>query len=220
MRGKFLVVDGIDGAGKSTAMHAITSALETHGIPYQLTREPGGTPLAEEIREMILSPRDEAVDEYTELLMMFASRSQHIKTRILPALESGQWVVSDRFTSTTKAYQGAARGMSMKHINMLETMVQGSLRPDMTFVLDLDPDIGKSRTSQRGDENRLDRETLDFMSKAREGFLMQARQDANRFRIINAAQSQELVCKDLGGHIEALLEGALLNPEDLEGFSL
>lgn len=215
MIGKFIVVDGIDGAGKSTALQAVANFLNTRGIPYILTREPGGTPLAEEIRNVALTERDEPVDDYAELLMMFASRAQHLKTRIMPALQRGQWVLCDRFTSTTKAYQGYARGISLKHINTLENMVQGNLRPDMTFILDLDPNIGKARTTQRGDENRLDKETHDFMSKVREGMLTQARQDPNRFGVINADQSPEAVAQDLALFMEDLMSVGCDYPEAL-----
>lgn len=204
MKGKFIVIDGIDGAGKSTAISAITDYLVEQGIPYVLTREPGGTPLAEEIREMALSSRGEKVDSNTELLLMFAARAQHISSLIVPSMESGKWVVCDRFTSTTKAYQGAARGLSMKHINMLETMVQGSFRPDMTFILDVDPETGRSRTNARGNENRLDKESIEFMSKARAGFLMQAKHDPERFRIVDASQTQDLVYSDLMNLVRAL----------------
>jgi dTMP kinase len=220
MRGKFLVIDGIDGAGKSTALKSITDLLKEKDIPFLVTREPGGTPLAEEIREMVLSVREEKVCENSELLLMFAARAQHLSEKIIPALESGVWIVSDRFTSTTKAYQGSGRGLNMKHINMLETMVQGTLRPDMTFVLDLDPEIGKSRTRARGDENRLDQETKDFMTRCREGFQAQARQEPDRFRMVDADQSPDSVCLDLRDHLEAILESDPVKSKDDQEMSL
>lgn len=205
MKPKFLVIDGIDGSGKSTAMSAITDTLKQHGISYTITREPGGTPLAEQIRDVLLAKRDEPMEPNAELLMMFASRAQNLAQRILPALKEGTWVISDRFTSTTKAYQGAARGMSMKHINALENMVQGSFRPDMTFLLDLDPVVGKLRTSSRGNENRLDQEGLDFMSRAREGFLSQAKSDPERFSIVDASRSIEEVYEDIRTRMEEVV---------------
>lgn len=215
MRGKFVVIDGIDGAGKSTAIKAVSSLLEEKGIPFIVTREPGGTPLAEEIREVILRKRDEPVDSNTELLMMFAARSQHLKTRIIPALNEGVWVISDRFTSTTKAYQGYGRGLSLKTINMLENMVQGKIRPDMTFILDLDPVIGKQRTSLRGDENRLDLEEREFMQKVRKGLLAQASQDPKRFGVIDASQDKVSVAKDLQLMVHNMMEADLAKSEEM-----
>lgn len=215
MRGKFVVIDGIDGAGKSTAINAVSELLEQRGVPFIVTREPGGTPLAEEIREVILRKRDEPVDANTELLMMFAARSQHLKTRIIPALDEGKWVISDRFTSTTKAYQGYGRGLSLKSINMLENLVQGKIRPDMTLILDLDPEIGKQRTSLRGDENRLDLEEREFMQKVRQGLLAQASQEPERFGIVDATQDQESVAVDLQLLVQKMMEADVQQSKDM-----
>jgi len=136
-RGRFITVEGIEGVGKSTNVMFIADYLEKRGIPFIVTREPGGTPLAESLRETLLTPRDEKVSPITELLVMFAARAQHIQQVIEPALAIGKWVISDRFTDATYAYQGGGRGIDMKQIAMLEKIVQSTLRPDLTLLLEL-----------------------------------------------------------------------------------
>ena len=160
--GKFITVEGVEGVGKTTNMTFIQSWLKQQGIEHITTREPGGTPLAEDIRELLLSPRDEAVNENTELLLMFAARAQHLAEVILPALERGQWVLCDRFTDATYAYQGGGRGVAMEKISLLEDLVQGQLRPDLTLVLDAPVAQGLERANKRSQPDRFEQEKLDF----------------------------------------------------------
>ena len=149
-RGRFVTFEGGEGAGKSTQVVRIANWLRGRGLDIVTTREPGGTPLAEQIRELLLTPREEAVHEWTELLLVFAARAQHLHTHIVPALERGQWVLSDRFTDASYAYQGEGRKMGAPAIATLEQLVQGNLRPDMTLVLDLTIEQSAKRVAGRG----------------------------------------------------------------------
>ena len=155
--GKFITVEGVEGVGKTTNITFIKEWLDRHDIAHITTREPGGTPLAEDIRELLLSPRDEAVNENTELLLMFAARAQHLAEVIVPALDGGQWVLCDRFTDATYAYQGGGRGVAMEKIALLENLVQGELRPDMTLVLDIPVAQGLERARNRSEPDRLNK---------------------------------------------------------------
>lgn len=183
---KFITLEGGEGAGKSTCLAYVCSLLEAQGIPYIQTREPGGTPFAEEIRNLLLSKRSESVDETAELLMMFAARSQHLNTRIKPALAAGTWVICDRFTDSTFAYQGAARGLDKEKIALLETLVQGELQPDKTLLLDIDVEQGMARALARSEADRFESEKMDFFNAVRQGFLSRAKQYDDRFAIIDA----------------------------------
>lgn len=186
--GKFLTIEGTEGVGKSTNLAYVKAWLETRGIEVIVTREPGGTPLAEEIRALLLTRRDEAVDETAELLLVFAARAQHIARVIKPALARGAWVLSDRFTDATFAYQGGGRGLSMDTIAQLEQLVQGELRPDLTLILDIDVQLGLERARQRGELDRFESETIAFFERVRAAY--RARVDAHplRYALINAGQ--------------------------------
>ncbi|WP_415906808.1 dTMP kinase [Neptuniibacter sp. QD72_48] len=188
-KGRFITVEGTEGVGKSTNIEYLCQLLRDRGIEIVLTREPGGTPLAEELRELLLSPRDERVSEDTELLLMFAARAQHIENVIRPALERGAWVISDRFTDATYAYQGGGRDLDLEHIVMLERIVQHGLHPDMTLLLDLDVEIGLQRASQRSVPDRFEQEKLDFFHKVRNMYLSRAGAEPNRFSVIDASKS-------------------------------
>lgn len=193
MRGKFISLEGGEGSGKTTAIHFIRQWLDEQKIPYIMTREPGGTPLAEEIRQLVLTPRDEAVNDVTELLLVFAARAQHLAEKIQPALEEGIWVVSDRFLDSSYVYQGKARGGDIVMLDQLANWVVGDNKPDATLVLDVPVEIGQERVVQRQHQDRLDKESLAFHQKVRDGFLEQGKADPKRVKIIDASQPLESV---------------------------
>jgi dTMP kinase len=193
MRGKFISLEGGEGSGKTTAIHFIRQWLDEQKIPYIMTREPGGTPLAEEIRQLVLTPRDEAVNDVTELLLVFAARAQHLAEKIQPALEEGIWVVSDRFLDSSYVYQGKARGGDIVMLDQLANWVVGDNKPDATLVLDVPVEIGQERVAQRQHQDRLDKESLAFHQKVRDGFLEQGKADPKRVKIIDASQPLESV---------------------------
>jgi dTMP kinase len=201
-RGFFLTLEGAEGVGKSTNIEFITQYLEQRGIDYVLTREPGGTQLGEKIRELLLAVHEESMSELTELLLVFAARAQHLDKIIEPALAAGKWVVCDRFTDATFAYQGAGRGLSMETIGELESMVQGELRPDLTLILDLDPEIGMQRASNRGELDRFEREQMSFFRHVRQGYLDIAQAEPERCTVIDAAKSLKDVKLDLLAALE------------------
>lgn len=189
LSGRFITVEGTEGVGKSTNIEYLCSLLDAQGIEVVLTREPGGTPLAEELRELLLAPREETVSEDTELLLMFAARAQHLENVIKPALGRGAWVVSDRFTDATFAYQGGGRGVNVEHIQALETIVQHGLQPDLTLLLDLDVETGLKRASKRSEPDRFEREKLAFFEKVRNTYLERASAEPERFAVIDAGRS-------------------------------
>jgi len=193
MRGRFITLEGGEGVGKTTNIAFIQSLLEAHNIPVLLTREPGGTALAENLRELLLNKEQEAIAEPAELLMMFAARAQHIKHVITPALEQGSWVLCDRFTDATYAYQGGGRGMDLSSIRWLEYFVQGDLRPDLTLLLDAPTQVGMDRAGQRGALDRFESEKMAFFEKVRQTYLNIAKQQAERVKIIDASASLDNV---------------------------
>ena len=167
--GFFMTVEGGEGAGKTTNIACIKEWLTTHNVEFVHTREPGGTPLAENIRELLLAKSDEVIAEKAELLLVFAARAQHLDQVIIPALQAGKVVLCDRFTDATYAYQGAGRGLSKGDIATLEGLVQGALRPDLTLLLDLPVAAGMARVNQRGDLDRFEQEAMTFFERVREG---------------------------------------------------
>lgn len=202
-RGQFITFEGTEGVGKSTQLANAADTLKGLGVDVVVTREPGGTPMAESIRELLLAPRDESVDETTELLLMFAARAQHLNTRILPALERGQWVLCDRFTDATFAYQGGGRGVSSERIAMLESLVQGDVRPDHVILLDAPVETGMKRARSRGDLDRFEQEAVSFFQRIRDTYLDRAQAAPERYSVVDASASLEqvtasirdLVCK-------------------------
>ncbi|MCW4627537.1 MULTISPECIES: dTMP kinase [Marinomonas] len=206
MRGKFISLEGGEGSGKTTAMHFIREWLEAHNVPYIMTREPGGTPLAEDIRQLILSPRDEKVNDTTELLLVFAARAQHLAEKIQPALEKGVWVISDRFLDSSYVYQGKARGGDMAMLDLLANWVVGDNKPDATLLLDVPVDLGQTRVIQRQHQDRLDKESLAFHQKVRDGFLERASMDPKRIKIIDASLSLPLVQQQIEDQLLRLSE--------------
>ena len=205
-RGKFITIEGTEGVGKSTNIQYICDFLAAHHIEYIQTREPGGTPLAEEIRELLLALRDEDFDPTAELLAVFSARAQHLNSLILPALNSGKWVVCDRFTDATFAYQGAGRGLSMELIAELEQLVQGDLRPDHTILLDIDVQLGLERASQRAKFDRFENEKVEFFERVRVGYKTRVAQNPLRYSVINAGQSLVDVQRDLHSVLMGFLQ--------------
>ena len=188
VRGKFLTIEGVEGVGKTTNIQFIKDWLSLHKIPYLTSREPGGTPIAEEIRQVLLTPRDEIVCDKTELLLMFAARAQHIEQVIVPELDKGNWVLCDRFTDATYAYQGAGRSMDSQIISDLESMIQGKLRPDLTLILDIPPQEGLKRANKRGALDRFEQEKIEFFERVRESYQIIAKRDPERRRARAAKQ--------------------------------
>jgi dTMP kinase len=187
-RGKFITLEGGEGVGKSTNLNFIKDHLLHHKIPVVVTREPGGTVLAEKIRQLLLDTNSEPISEQAELLLMFAARSQHIKQVIEPALIHGSWVLCDRFTDATYAYQGGGRNMSISTIEWLENLVQGSLRPDLTLLLDAPVEVGMARAKTRGDFDRFETEKISFFEQVRRAYLVQAELHPERIKLIKANQ--------------------------------
>lgn len=206
MSGLFITLEGPEGAGKSTNREYLAERLRERGIEVQLTREPGGTPLAERIRELLLDPSDERMAVDTELLLVFAARAQHIAQVIRPALERGAVVLCDRFTDATYAYQGGGRGLPVERIAQLESFVQGELRPDLTLVFDLPVEIGLSRAAARGRLDRFEQEGRSFFEAVRNTYLDRARAEPARYHILDAAQSLAEVQRDLNNLLPSLLE--------------
>ena len=201
-RGRFITVEGIEGVGKSTHIDGLSTVLEEHGFQVLKTREPGGTPTAERIRDTVLGHADEPIPDIAELLLMFASRSLLIENVIRPALNAGTWVISDRFVDASRAYQGGGRGLPMARIEQLARWVVGDLRPDLTILLDAPVEIGLARTGRRGDPDRLDSEKADFYTRVRETYLTLANAEPERFVVIDASGKIEDVREavDAVGH--------------------
>ena len=202
-RGQFITFEGTEGVGKSTQLANAAATLEDLGVDVVVTREPGGTPMAEAIRDLLLAPRDEPVNDLTELLLMFAARAQHLHTHILPALERGQWVLCDRFTDATFAYQGGGRGVPSERIALLETLVQGEVRPDHIILLDAPVETGMKRARQRGELDRFEQEAISFFQRIRDTYLARAKAAPSRYSVVDAARPLDqvsasvkaLVCK-------------------------
>ena len=197
MTGRFITIEGGEGAGKSTAQTYLAERLTAQGISVLQTREPGGTPLAEAIRRNLLSLDVEAPVDMAELLLVFAARAQHLSKVIEPALNQGRWVLCDRFTDATYAYQGAGRGLSAKHIGTLEALVQGDRRPDTVILLDMPPEIGLARARARGALDRFEQEKHAFFERVRQGYLRRAAELPDRYVIVDAAQELSKVQKSL-----------------------
>ena len=206
MTGLFITLEGPEGAGKSTNREYLAERLRSAGIDVVLTREPGGTPLAERIRELLLNPREETLAPETELLLMFASRAQHVREVIRPALQRGAYVVSDRFTDSSYAYQGDGRGLDAAWIADLERRVVG-LRPGLTLLLDLDVREGRARASGRDLwPDRIESEQDDFFERVRAGFRRRAAAEPDRFRLVDAARSPSEVGRAVAEAVDAWLE--------------
>jgi dTMP kinase len=185
--GRFITVEGIEGAGKSTNLDFVQGLLEQAGKTVVRTREPGGTSLGEEVRALLLAHRQEGMDETAELLLMFGARAEHIARRIRPAVERGDWVLCDRFTDATYAYQGGGRGLSRDRIRQLESLVQSNLRPHLTLLLDLPVAAGLERAGSRSAPDRFERETYGFFARVRAEYLRIARDESERVKVVDAS---------------------------------
>lgn len=201
----FITLEGIEGAGKSTAIDFLSSYLKKNGIDFVLTREPGGTEIAERTRSVILDHYKEVMHPDTEMLLYFAGRAQHLNRVIIPALESGKWVICDRFTDATYAYQGGGRGLSQEKISILEKWVQGDLRPDYTLLFDVDVKVGLGRIVKDRDLDRIEAEKEEFFEKVRSCYLERACKEPNRFRTIDANRPPEEVYNQILSVLEQLL---------------
>lgn len=206
MTGLFITLEGPEGAGKSTNREYLAERLREHGLDVLLTREPGGTPLAERIRELLLDPSDEPMAADTELLLVFAARAQHLQQVIRPALARGCVVLCDRFTDATYAYQGGGRGLSIERIAQLEQFVQGELRPDLTLIFDLPVEVGLARAAARGRLDRFEQEGRGFFEAVRQAYLQRAAQSPQRYRVLDAGQTLAQVQADIDTLLPSLLE--------------
>jgi dTMP kinase len=191
--GKFITLEGIEGVGKTTNREYIRSLLEQTGKPCVQTREPGGTPLGEALRDMLLEHKHEGMSSDAELLMMFASRAEHLHKVILPALEAGNNVLCDRFTEATYAYQGGGRGINDRKIAELENWVQGELRPDLTIILDAPVETGRDRAGRRSEPDRIEKEQNDFFERVRQTYLQLANHYPHRIAVVDASVALEQV---------------------------
>lgn len=201
-KARFISVEGIEGMGKSTHLRFIQTWLAKHSVRVVRTREPGGTPAAERIRKLLLDPANQGLSPMSELLLMFAARASHAEQLIRPALAAGRWVLCDRFTDASYAYQGGGRKLRAQQIATLEQMVLKDLKPNLTLLLDAPVQVGLTRMHQRGARDRFEREQLEFFERVRRHYLSRAKRHARRFRIIDA--SGEL--REVRGQIQAVLE--------------
>lgn len=202
----FITLEGPEGAGKTTNRTWLAEQLEAMGHSLVLTREPGGTPLAEQIRDLLLDCNDEPVATDTELLLMFAARAQHLHQIIRPALEAGQIVLCDRFTDASYAYQGAGRGVPEQRIAQLEQFVQGELRPDLTLLFDLPVEVGMQRAQARGRLDRFEQEQQDFFQAVRQGYLQRAALEPQRFIVLDASRPLTEVQQQLAVVLQRIKE--------------
>lgn len=208
MAGRFITFEGIEGVGKSTQVELAAAFLRQQDLEVVVTREPGGTPLAEQIRRLVLEPHGEALDGTAELLLMFAARAVHLGNLIEPALQRGAWVLCDRFTDATEAYQGAGRGVPLADIHALERIAQRGRRPDLTLLLDAPVGVALERSRRRGGKpDRFEVEQADFFERVREGYLAVHRREPERVRVVHAARDEAAVAADIEAALRALLPG-------------
>jgi dTMP kinase len=205
-RGRFITLEGIEGAGKSTVAQLVSEWLASRGITARVTREPGGTPLAERVRRIVLERGPEIIAPRAETLLMFAARSIHVENLIRPALARGEWILCDRFTDATRAYQGYGRGMDSAWIEQLATAIHGDLQPDCTLLLDLPVEVGLERARGRSGvaADRFEAEAVEFFERVRQGYLLIARQEPKRVRVIDAAAALASVTDQVTRALESL----------------
>ena len=201
--GCFITVEGIEGVGKSTNIQFIQDWLKERGVSFIVTREPGGTELGEQLRELLLHGGN--VNDDAELLMMFASRAQHLNEKIKPALKKGQWVICDRFTDSTYAYQGGGRQLNVSHIEQLENLVQGDMQPNLTLLLDAPVEVGRARAAKRGAFDRIEAEDLAFFNRVRDMFIQRSAEH-ERYCVVNANQPLDAVQESIGAALAQLKE--------------
>ena len=201
-RGRFITIEGIEGVGKSTNIEVLVERIETAGHNVLTTREPGGTPFAEDIRDILMNRSDEPVPEIAELLLMFAARSFNVNNVILPALEAGTWVVCDRFTDSSRAYQGGGRGLPMETIDQIADWVHGDTWPDLTILLDAPVEVGMERAGNRSEPDRFEQERHEFFQRVRECYLQIAASEPNRFVVIDTTRTIEEVREEISALAE------------------
>ncbi len=202
--GFFLTLEGIEGAGKTTAREFIAAELRGNGVNVLETREPGGTELGEKIRALLLDPGQNRMSALAELLLIFAARAQHLEEVITPALESGFFVICDRFTDATFAYQGSGRGLDLTLIQTLADLVHPRIQPDLTVVLDTSPQKGLARARRRGELDRFERERVEFFERVRAGYIARTRSDPERYFVLDGDRPLAAVKTDLGRLLERL----------------
>lgn len=205
-RGLFIVIEGGEGSGKTTNIEFVREYFVQHQLNFIQTREPGGTPFAESIRQLTLEPRAEKVSGMAEMLLMFAARAQHLEQKILPALAEGQWVLCDRFTDATYAYQGCGRELGPDNVELLENLVQGSLRPDCVIILDVPSEVGMARAAARGELDRMEQEQQSFYTRVRDAYLARAAKHPDNYAVIDASKPLADVQVQLKRVLDALLE--------------
>jgi len=206
-RGKFISVEGIEGVGKSTNIDVVVRRIEAAGHKVLTTREPGGTPFAEDIREILMNRNDEPIPEIAEVLLMFAARSFNVNNVIVPALEAGTWVVCDRFTDSSRAYQSGGRGIPMETIDMVADWVHGDTWPDVTILLDAPVEVGMERAGKRSAPDRFEQERHDFFQRVRECYLQIAAREPDRFVVIDTTRDIDEVSSDVANLIDQILLG-------------
>lgn len=207
MSGVFVTLEGVEGVGKSTQLAVMRDHLQQAGKDVVMTREPGGTPFAEAVRELLLAPRDDNVAADAELLLMFAARAAHLEERVRPALAAGSWVVCDRFTDATYAYQGGGRGIPTERIATLENFVQGDFRPHATLLLDAPVEVGLARANKRDAmPDRFEREAEEFFHRVRNVYHQRVAAEPDRFLVIDAARPVEAVSESVRQAVDSLLE--------------
>ena len=206
-RGLFITFEGVEGCGKSTQLERLRAHLESRGHDVVTTREPGGTPIAEMLRGLLLDPANSAMAPVTELLLYEAARAQHVARLIGPALEAGQVVLCDRFADSTTAYQGAGRGLPDDTLAELHAIATQGVWPDLTLVIDLPAELGLKRARCSGEGDRIERESIAFHERVREGFLRLAKSDSGRVRVIDGTGSVEQVAAAIGAIVDDVLEG-------------
>ena len=204
-RGRFISVEGIEGVGKSTNIEVIVDCIEAAGHQVVTTREPGGTPLAEDIRELLVRHSDETIPEIAELLLVFAARSLNVNNVIIPALEAGHWVLCDRFTDSSRAYQGGGRGIPLETIDRLADWVHGDIWPDLTILLDAPVEIGMQRANKRSTPDRFEQERHEFFQRVRAGYLELAAREPQRFAVIDTTQALAAVKSEVRALTRQLL---------------
>jgi len=203
--GKFITLEGSEGSGKTTNMAYIEQLLEEAGVELIVTREPGGTPLGETIREILLDSRQTSMSEDTELMLMFAARAQHMHEKIRPALDAGKWVLCDRFVDATYAYQGGGRGISLERIGKLDSWVLNGFKPELTLYLDIGVAQGLKRAEARAELDRFEKEKIDFFERVRSGYLNRVEAEPERFRVVDASEPLEQVQRSIKSHIEQFI---------------
>ncbi len=205
-RGRLITVEGIEGAGKSTHIEAVCETLRARGIAVVATREPGGTPLGERLRDLLLADAGDGITAEAELLMMFAARAEHIEKVVRPALQAGRWVISDRFSDASYAYQGGGRGCDRILLDALDRGICGNVHPDLTFLLDIAPDKAAARVAARGARDRFENENLEFFTRVRQAYLARAQEETARWRVISAQADVAQVRAAIIAELQAFLD--------------